>query len=112
MKTHPRRSYSLCRFLLSIFALLLISLPPASVYGQTNLGSLTVSLVDGANQTPINGATVTATRTDTGQTRIKKTAIDGNAFFVNLEPATYELVVTHPDYVERALGNVNINFEG
>lgn len=79
-------------------ALLLVALlfwsPFAS--GQTETGSLTVRTTDFAGA-EVTGVTVTLTDLVRGQSWVKTTIANGEAFFGSLEPGSYRVAVRHRD---------------
>lgn len=71
----------------------------AIAFGQGELAQLSGTVVD-PNNAVVPGATVTATSTRTGFTRSTTTNEDGFYVLTNLQPSTYEIVVTSGNFSE------------
>ncbi|HYP25866.1 MAG TPA: carboxypeptidase-like regulatory domain-containing protein [Blastocatellia bacterium] len=85
---------------------------PATVRGQSETGSLSVSVVSALDRNPISDVTVTITDLDTKKSRVGKTSADGSAFFAGLEPGTYEIRVSPAGVSGETTLNVNVQAGG
>src|SRR4030095_16187145 len=87
-RTYLRR---LCR----VAALLMVT--AGSLHAQALYRSLVVNVVDDSGAI-VPGASVTITQKETNQTREQTTPENGTYSFPNLQPGTYDVVVTLPGF--------------